>query len=155
MLAKYLIDNAAPLIIANCDQYIDIDIDTYYHACGSSEGLIMTMPGDDPKWSYVKYDSKGNIVGVVEKQVVSNEATVGIYHYRHGSDFVRHAEAMIAENERVNGEFYVAPVYSRIIAAGGKVGTYNIGNNMYGLGIPADLDFFHSTEASRRLLARA
>ena len=82
---------------------------------------------------------------VVEKKVVSNEATVGIYNYRSGASFVTAAEAMIGKNLRVNNEFYVAPAYNELIMAGDRVGIYNIGsdrNGMYGLGVPEDLDFF-------------
>ena len=57
---------------------------------------------------------------VVEKQVVSNEATVGIYNFRRGKDFVRAAETMIAKSLRVNGEFYVAPAYNELIAEHAK-----------------------------------
>jgi hypothetical protein len=52
---------------------------------------------------------------------------------------------MIAQNLRVKGEFYVAPVYNQMIAQGETVGIYNIGtvnNGMYGLGTPEDLEVF-------------
>jgi hypothetical protein len=52
---------------------------------------------------------------------------------------------MIARNLRVNNEFYVAPVYNRLIEEGKLIGTYNIGaegDGMYGLGIPSDLELF-------------
>ena len=54
---------------------------------------------------------------------------------------------MIAQNQRVNGEFYVAPVYNACIEQGARIGIWNIGtetNGMYGLGTPADLDLFLS-----------
>ena len=79
------------------------------------------------------------VTRVVEKEVISNEATVGIYNFRHGSSFVKAAEAMINLDQRVNGEFYVAPTYNSLIKDGQKVGIYNIGSEgdgMYGLGIP-------------------
>jgi hypothetical protein len=94
----------------------------------------------------------------VEKQVVSNEATVGLYNYRRGRDFVRAADAMIAADERVNNEFYVAPVYNRVIAAGGRIALHNIGADfagMYGLGTPADLGRFLAHPISQKAVARA
>ena len=147
LLARALIDDATPLMIANCDQYIDAGIDDYLArmAADSLDGLIMTMSADHPKWSYVRLDAKGAIVEVVEKQVVSNEATVGIYNFARGADFVAAADAMIAADLRVNGEFYVAPTYNAMIAAGARLGYYNIGADragMYGLGVPEDLDYF-------------
>ena len=69
----------------------------------------------------MRFNEKHEIIEVVEKEVVSNEATVGIYNYKHGKDFVRAAEQMIAKNYRVNGEFYVAPVYNELIREGKKL----------------------------------
>ena len=51
-----------------------------------------------------------------EKEVISNEATVGIYYWKHGSDYVKYAEQMIQKNIRVNNEFYVAPIFNEAIA---------------------------------------
>ena len=64
----------------------------------NADGLIMTMWANDPKWSFVRFDENHEIIEVVEKEVVSNGATVRIYNYKHGKDFVRVAEQMIAKN---------------------------------------------------------
>lgn len=145
LLAEKYIDNDDAMMIANSDQYVDIDINDYLKAMGSHDGLIMTMFADDPKWSFIKYDDNGFVTMVREKEVISNEATVGIYNFAHGSDFVKYAHQMIDKNIRVNNEFYVAPVYNEMIEAGAKIVYYNVGsedNGMYGLGIPEDLNKF-------------
>lgn len=147
LTAKSFIDNDSPLMIANSDQFIDMDVNQYLSILDdiSIDGLIMTMRASDPKWSFVELDSSQNVTRVVEKDVISDEATVGIYNYRRGRDFVSAAEAMIANNELVNGEFYVAPVYNRLIENGHKISIFNVGSEsagMFGLGTPADLEFF-------------
>lgn len=149
LLARELINSDAPLMIANCDQYISYSIDDYLSASNGQkyDGYIMTMSANDKKWSYLRLDSQRNITEVVEKQVVSNEATVGIYNYARGADFVSAAESMIRANDRVNGEFYVAPVYNYMLSTGARVGFLNIGverDGMYGLGIPDDLEYFNA-----------
>lgn len=156
LLTRALIDNDQPLMIANCDQYVDIDINDYLAAIEGLDGLIMTMTADDPKWSFVRLDGDDKIIEVLEKQVVSNEATVGIYNYRRGADFVAAADAMIGAGKRVNNEFYVAPAYNEMIARGCKLGYYNIGadrDGMYGLGIPEDLDYFMKHQYARLIKA--
>ncbi|PHM66411.1 glycosyltransferase family 2 protein [Xenorhabdus sp. KJ12.1] len=158
MLSDYLINNDEPLMIANSDQWIDIDIDDYlsYMQSENLDGLIMTMKSNDPKWSFVKTDSRGYVSEVVEKKLISDEATVGIYNYRRGSDFCVHARTMIERDERSNGEFYVAPVHTYMYKENGsRIGIYNIGeeaNGMYGLGTPSDLNLFLSLELSNRAL---
>jgi dTDP-glucose pyrophosphorylase len=155
LAAQSYIDNDSPLMIANSDQYIDADINLYLRQMETQrlDGLIMTMGANDPKWSFVGLNEDGLVTRVVEKEVISDEATVGIYNFRHGKDFVRGAKNMIAQDQRVNGEFYVAPVYNTCIREGARIGIWNIGkeaDGMYGLGTPADLDLFLSLPVSQR-----
>lgn len=149
LLAEQYIDNEDALMIANSDQYVDTNINNYLLKMGNSDGIIMTMPASDPKWSFIKYDENGFVTLVREKEVISKEATVGIYNYRRGSDFVKFAHQMIEKDIRVNGEFYVAPVYNEMINNGLKVSFCDVGNKMYGLGTPDDLDFFLKQNVSR------
>jgi NDP-sugar pyrophosphorylase family protein len=158
LLAREYIDDADPLMIANSDQWVDASIDDYLRAFDdpSVDGLIMTMWADHPKWSYIRFDDAGKAIEVVEKEVVSNEATVGIYNFRHGRDFVRAADAMIAKELRVNGEFYVAPTYNQLIDEGQRIAHCNVGrelDGMYGLGIPSDLAAFEALPVSRKAVA--
>jgi len=159
LMAKSFIDNDAPLMIANSDQFVDVGIDNYLQRINDAklDGLIMTMYANDPKWSFVGLSSEQLVSRVVEKKVISDEATVGIYNFRHGRSFVDAAENMIANNERVNGEFYVAPTYNNLISSGQRIGIYNIGSEgagMYGLGIPVDLEKFLDLPISRRISQR-
>lgn len=154
LAARERLDPGAPLMIANSDQYVDIRIDEYLATMDTQalDGLIMTMRADDPKWSFVGMNGP-LVTRVVEKQVISNEATVGIYNFRRTADFLRAADAMIAADLRVNNEFYVAPVYEQLIAEGARIGVFNVGEEaagMYGLGIPADLDLFTGLALSRQ-----
>jgi NDP-sugar pyrophosphorylase family protein len=150
LLARKFIESADPLMIANSDQLVELDINEYLAAGDAADvaGLIMTFWSDHPKWSYCRVRPDGTVSEVVEKQVVSNEATVGIYNFREGRDFTRAADAMIAANLRVNNEFYVAPTYNQLIAAGAKVITMKTGREragMHGVGTPEDLEAFKKT----------
>ena len=154
LLAKDFIDNDSPLMIANSDQFVDIDIDDYLAAGDGLDGLIMTMFADDNKWSFIKFDESNHVTTVREKEVISNEATVGIYNFARGRDYVACAEKMIAQNLRVNNEFYVAPVYNIFIDDGAKIGFYNVGKldaGMYGLGVPEDLNKFVANPLSKKI----
>jgi NDP-sugar pyrophosphorylase family protein len=158
LLARDYIDTTDPLMLANSDQWVDVDINAYLATMDrqQADGLIMTMKADDPKWSFVGLDSAGLVTRVVEKQVISDEATVGIYNFRSGSDFVRAADAMIRKNLRVNNEFYVAPVYNELIAEDARIAIHNVGREgagMYGLGIPSDLTDFLGRPVSLKAVA--
>ncbi len=152
LLAREIINGDAPLMIVNSDQFVDIDINKYLSEMENqkADGLIMTFWSDSPKWSYCKLQDGNVVTQVVEKVVVSNDATVGIYNYRHGSDFVRAADTMIRKNLRVNNEFYVAPTYNQLIEEGFKFVAVSTGYEyagMYGLGVPEDLEKFKTTKS--------
>jgi dTDP-glucose pyrophosphorylase len=147
LLAKNLINSNEGLMIANSDQWVDVNINNYLEAIEEQQldGLIMTMWANDPKWSFIRINHQNKVTEVVEKRVISNKATVGIYNFVHGNDFVSAAEKMIDKDLRVNGEFYVAPVYNDLIKKGQVFGHFDIGrvgDGMYGLGVPADLEAF-------------
>jgi dTDP-glucose pyrophosphorylase len=148
LAAKSWIENDDALMIANSDQFVDADINDYLNQMNEHhlDGLIMTMTATDPKWSFAAIDPSGKVTRVVEKEPISSEATVGIYNFKRGKDFVRGAEEMITNNLRSNGEFYVAPVYNQLIERELHIGIWNIGddagNGMHGLGTPSDLEIF-------------
>ena len=104
------------------------------------DGNILTFRNTHPKYSYVKLNEDGNVTEVKEKQVISDIATVGIYYWAKGSDYVKYAEQMIAKNIRFNNEFYVAPVYNEAIQDGKKVTIFDVEN--WGIGTPEDLNYF-------------
>ena len=143
LLAKKLIDNDNPLVIANSDQFVEWNANEVMYAF-STEGIdggILTFQSTHPKWSYAKKNNEGFVNEVAEKKPISTNATVGIYYYKKGSDYVRCAEKMIEKDIRTNNEFYVCPVYNELIKEGGKVRIKNI-NKMWGLGTPEDLNNF-------------
>jgi dTDP-glucose pyrophosphorylase len=142
--AKTHIDSDAPLMIANSDQFIDGGAEAFIEDWLSRDldGSLMTMFSRDPKWSFAALRPDGSVDRVAEKEPISDQATVGLYGFSRGRDFVAAAEAMIAKNLRVKGEFYVAPVYNELIALGRRIGIHNIGpvdDRMHGLGTPEDL----------------
>ena len=143
LLAKTYIDNDEPLIIANSDQFVEWDSDEFMYASGASDldANILTFKSTHPKWSYVKLNDSGYVTEVAEKKPISDIATVGIYYWRKGKDYVKYAEQMIAKNIRVNNEFYVCPVFNEAIQSGKKIKVFNI-KNMWGLGTPEDLTHF-------------
>ena len=144
--AKDLINNDDELIIANSDQWIDWNPQHFLSFMRKKEadGGIVTFISTHPKWSYVRINDENLVEEVAEKRPISNIATVGIYYYKHGKDFVKAAEQMMRKNIRTNNEFYVAPVFNEMIESGKKIHIYPIAE-MKGLGTPEDLlRFFNS-----------
>lgn len=143
LLAKHLIDNDAPLVMANSDQFVEWNSNEVLYAFSADQidGGILTFEASHPKWSYAKLDEHGFVSEVAEKKVISDLATVGIYYWKHGSDYVKYAEQMIEKNIRTNGEYYICPVFNEAIADGKKIRVKSI-EKMWGIGVPEDLDTF-------------
>jgi HAD superfamily hydrolase (TIGR01509 family) len=143
LLAKEFINNDAPLVMANSDQYVEWNSNECMYAFTADEidGGIVTFEASHPKWSYAKLGDDGFVSEVAEKKVISNEATVGIYYWKKGSDYVKYAEDMIAKDIRVNNEFYVCPVFNQAIEDGKKIKVKRV-NEMWGIGTPEDLNYF-------------
>lgn len=143
LYAHKLINSEESLLIANSDQIVDMDIRDFISDSDrrNLDGSVLCFEDDNVKWSYAKLNSDGLITMIREKEVISNHATVGIYYFKRGIDFVENAIDMIVRNERVNNEFYVAPVYNYAIEKGGRFGIYSIEKEqMHGIGTPEDLD---------------
>jgi len=143
LLAKEYINNDDPLIIANSDQYINWNSSKAFYDFNSKnlDGAILTFEAIHPKWSYAKCDKEGFVTEVAEKKVISKNATVGVYYWKHGSDYVKSAEEMIKKNIRVNNEFYVCPVYNEFLKKNKKIKIHKV-DKMWGLGTPEDLNNF-------------
>lgn len=143
LLAKDLINKEEPLVIANSDQFVEWNsLDFFYKMNEQNlDAGILSFESTHPKWSYAKVDKDGYVTEVAEKKPISNIATVGVYYWKNGSDYVKFAERMIEKNIRVNNEFYVCPVFNEAIQDGLKIKTFNV-EKMWGLGTPEDLRYF-------------
>jgi HAD superfamily hydrolase (TIGR01509 family) len=143
LLAKEHIDTDAPLLMANSDQFVEWDSNEFMYKMVEQnlDGGIVTFRATHPKWSFAKTDEYGFVTEVAEKNPISDIATVGIYYWKRGSDYVRFAEQMIQKNIRVNNEFYVCPVFNEAIGDGKKIKTFDV-PAMWGLGTPEDLKYY-------------
>jgi NDP-sugar pyrophosphorylase family protein len=137
------INNNNPAIIINCDQIMDWDGQKFIDFCINSnmDGVVVTYNSNSPKNSYVRLCDDGMICETVEKKVISNLSTNGISYWKHGKDFVESCAMMIANNDRCNNEFYIAPSYNYLIQNGKKIINYHIDiNQHHAVGTPEDLE---------------
>ena len=143
LLAKELINNDEPLLMANSDQYVEWNSNEclYAFTADGVDGGIVTFRATHPKWSFAKLGDDGFVTEVAEKNPISDIATVGIYYWKKGSDYVKYAEQMIEKNIRTNGEFYVCPVFNEAIGDGKKIRVKDV-PKMWGIGTPEDLNYF-------------
>lgn len=132
LLAIEMINNDIPLVIANCDQILDVnynDIINYFCDNNYDAGVI-TFPSVHPRWSYVRIDNSA-VVEVAEKRPLSHQAVAGFYYFRKGRDFIECAQKVILKDGSVNGTYYVSSSLNEMILMGKTVGFYEIGKEQY------------------------
>lgn len=150
LLAREFINNDQPLLITDSDHFIDGR--TLFKDIESNEkidGIIPVFYANNPKWSFSKTDDKGYVIEVAEKMQISRNANIGAYYFKKGRDFIWAAEEMIEENDRTNGEFYIAPCYNYLIRRG-KIIKLSRPRFVHGLGTPKDIEKIHRFSLQRR-----
>lgn len=160
ILTKDFLDMESPVVVANSDQFVYFDPDFFYSRLlqDGTSGVILTMEDGDPKWSYVELNSRLEVTRVVEKEVVSSYATVGIYGFQTAASMFASIEDMRCSNDKVNGEYYVGPCYNYLSRRNGPVKSINlgpVGSAMHGLGTPEDLALFLSDKKNQLSIQKA
>jgi capsule biosynthesis phosphatase len=142
LAAKSTINNLNQLIIYNCDTYTTGNEKILKLVQEERpDGILASFESTDPRYSYAKCNKNGYITMTKEKEVISNQASTGLYYFRRGSDFVTAAENIIQNSKVENGEYYVAPVYNELLKSGKKIKTYKVEQNWI-LGTPEEMEFF-------------
>ena len=138
--AEEYINNDDLLVVYTLDVFFEpffdpTDIDT------SINGSILTFKSNNPAYSYASLDKNKNVIKTAEKEVISENAAVGVYTFTKGSEFVRYAKQMIDLNLTTNNEFYICPLYNLMIQDGCTVKTTDV-KKMHLMGTPEELNFF-------------
>ena len=143
LLSEQYIDNDLPLSITTLDMYFEPHFDP--SKVVNSDGVVLTFDDDNPAYSYSQLGEDGYVIRTAEKEVISNHAHAGLYHFARGSDFVRLAKEMINRNIRVKNEFYVAPLYNLFIEEGMKISIQPI-DRLWSMGTPDERRYFLENE---------
>ncbi|MDO8260911.1 MAG: glycosyltransferase family 2 protein, partial [Candidatus Magasanikbacteria bacterium] len=151
LLAKMLINNNIPLLIADCDLYIEWDSEKFLDLVSNmrKDACVLTFTANNEGYSYVRTDETDTVVEAAEKKVISTMATCGVHFWQRGEDYVKYAEQMIAKNIRTKNEFYVCPVYNEAILDNKKIAVFPV-EKWLSLGTPEELEFFIKNKIDSR-----
>ncbi len=139
--ATDLIDDDFPILTVNADQIMEWDpFDFISYVSGEMDGCILTFHSQNPHYSYVALNN-GLVTRTAEKDVISEWATVGLYYWKRGRDFVSAAKNMIEKDIHFRNEYYICPVYNENIAQGHRITTYSKGK-FYLIGTPVELNAY-------------
>ncbi|BCV01111.1 hypothetical protein CM15mP35_04960 [bacterium] len=88
----------------------------------------------------------GKVIKTAEKQVVSNDACVGVYVFNRGSDFVKYGEEMISKDITTRGEFFITPLYNLLINDSKTINTTKV-DKIHIFGTPEEYEFYKNNVA--------
>lgn len=131
----------APLVIAGGDSFVEGGIARYvddFVASGAS-GATIVFGSHNPRWSYVMVNDAGTVRGLVEKRVVSDLATTGVFMFRSSRAFVDAATWCLVNNATHEGRFYVSTALNWLVQQGQEVAYHRISREQYvSLALPTD-----------------
>lgn len=143
-LAKRHYGKGEPIVIHNTDTYFkSATLEKNISELGNSvDGVIGVFKSDNPSYSYVELTKDNVVVRVVEKEVVSNFATSGLYAFAKARYFLDALQEAVDEHETVKGEYYVGPLYNRLIRNNLKI-KIDVCSDVYDFGKPENVERFN------------
>lgn len=160
LLAKDKLENELPLLIAACDHSTILDDQKFKDTIELQtdiDALIFTYRHNpavrhNPKmYGWVSVDAEGQASNVSVKLPLSDapmedHAIIGAFWFRTANLFSTHAEKMIAENNRINNEFYIDQCMNYLIQSGCKVCVFEV-DKYASWGTPNDLQTYKYWQA--------
>ena len=155
MLAEPYMDPEQPLLIAGCDNGMDIDRDAFDALTKECDCIVFTYRHNEAvlanpnAYGWMIADADGNITGTSIKKAISDSpmedpAVVATFWFRRAAVFIEATKKMIAENDRINGEFYVDQTVKHVLDLGYRAKIFDI-DRYVGWGTPADYEGYQKT----------
>lgn len=155
LLAKEKINNDQELLIAGCDNGMVLDKARFEEEKANADCLVFTyrnceaVLANPNAYGWMIVDENNKVTGLSIKKAISDapmndHAVVATFWFRRGDIFVEAAEKMIADNDRINNEFYVDEVIKHVLALGYNAKIFEI-ERYIGWGTPKDYEEYMQT----------
>lgn len=155
LLAKDLLDANESVLIAGCDNGMIIDEKKFCELTKETDEIVFTYRNNEAvlknpnAYGWMKVDGEDNIVGASIKKAISDtpmndHAVVATFWFKTAEMFIKATEKMIAENDRINNEFYVDEVVLHLLDMGLRAKVFEI-ERYIGWGTPKDYEEYQQT----------
>ncbi len=126
------LDPEMPIIVTSVDGIVPGRIDGFFRYVTDSkfDGGAMVIESTNPSLSYVT-ELSGTPIEFVEKKVVSNKATTGIFYFSNLEILEKAIEWVLISNNSLNGVFYISSALNRLIYENRQLGLYQVDANEY------------------------
>jgi NDP-sugar pyrophosphorylase family protein len=136
MEAQEFLSSEESVIIAASDTYTKSNLkEDLSFLPEDAAGLISVADLSGEQWSFARTDENGLVIEVAEKKRISDHASTGIYYFSSGLDLINFGQNLIESGERTRGEFYIIPVFQKMINTGKKI-YISKASEMWDMGTP-------------------
>jgi len=166
LLARAALDPAAPLFIGPCDTAFIYDEADWAALTGDPavDCAVWTFRNHPhanrfpQQYGWVQAAPDGTVTGVSVKTPLHADASAdpgltGAFWFREARFFFEAADALIARNHRVNGEFYVDAAISELVAQGRRARLFDVSHYVC-FGTPDDVRTYEYWQAYFRSAPR-
>tara|TARA_B100000886_G_C20420816_1_gene491478 strand:+ start:171 stop:1391 length:1221 start_codon:yes stop_codon:yes gene_type:complete len=107
------------------------------------EAATFTFKANNPSYSYCKLVDENSefVESMIEKEIVSQIANVGIYCFRSTKLFMKYTDEILASQKKIKSEYYISSVFENLIKDGNKVKSLDV-EEVNVIGTPKELNFF-------------
>lgn len=155
MLAENYLNPKEPLLIAGCDNGMDIDMEAFQELTKDCDCIVFTYRHNEAvlsnpnAYGWMITDQEGNITGTSIKKAISDTpmedpAVVATFWFREAGIFLEATEKMIREDDRIRGEFYVDQTVKHVLDLHYRAKIFDI-DRYVGWGTPADYEGYQKT----------
>jgi len=106
------LSSSGPLAINDCDHAFKFaqpsDVQNFMQS--QDEGALITFRSSKPAYSYVKFNDAKQVIGTVEKQVVSDQAIAGCYFFKDANTYKEAYEIYIQACSY--DEYFISGLYN-------------------------------------------
>ncbi len=123
VMARESVDLDEPLVIAGCQQYIDVDIDRFYVAGMDvgADATILTFPSDGTPQFPTSLVYNNRVVEMSDHRVISDIASAGIYYFKDARTFFDGAAAALTTTHVRDSILTMSGIVNSLIERGANV----------------------------------
>lgn len=151
LYAKHHLAFHLPILIHNADSAFEVRSFADYPP--QADGALLLFRGAGAQWSYAAMDEEKRVGAVKEKEAISPYASTGTYYFRSSVQLFELIEEAMRREETIKGEYYLGPLYNRMIAAGYTVRGFEV-ERFISFGTPDDLASAEADSLNREVITR-
>ena len=128
-----LLNDSDPIVLVPTNSVTDSEsLEVFLKSMGDSTVAagIMLIDSTDPHYSYARV-YEGRVIEIIEKVIVGNLATTGIYFFRNKQILKECARWAFVNNQSTDNKFYIAPSLNYVLSAGDEIGYQIVDSSTY------------------------